>query len=104
MQAPDDALPDLTRLLARAAREPDLRARLLADPRATLAAEGLQLAEDVQVKVVANGAQRLHLVLPAPAGTLDDAALDGIAGGRPAFRPFTVNADRLSALVKSWRG
>jgi hypothetical protein len=99
----EDAFPDLARLLARAAREPDLRARLLADPRAALAAEGLGLPADVRLNVVANDARRLHFVLPAPADTLSDAALEGVAGGRPAFRPYTVSRERLAALAQSWR-
>lgn len=77
----DEPSAALAKLLARTSHEPALRQRLLADPRGTLASEGLILAEDMTLNVVENSSQRVHFVLPAnPAGISDD-DLDRVAGG-----------------------
>jgi hypothetical protein len=74
--------PDaLCGLLARAAREPELRERLLRDPHGTLRSEGFAVAPDLQLKVVTNDASALHFVLPAAEAELSEADLDAVAGG-----------------------
>lgn len=82
-----DPFPGLTDLLGRAARDPALRERLLADPRAVLHSESLELREGLRMHVVANTAQRVHLVLPPlQAEALSDAVLDSVAGGADAHQ------------------
>jgi hypothetical protein len=51
--------------LARAAADDDYRQKLLADPAATLAEEGLQVPEGVDLVVHENADDRLHLVIPS---------------------------------------
>jgi len=56
--------------------------RLLADPAATLAAEGLEIPEGVTVKVAIDSEDVRTLVIPLPPATeLDDADLDAVVGG-----------------------
>ena len=70
------------RVIAKAWREPAFKAKLIANPRATLAETGVSIPADVTVKVVEDTPTRLHLVLPPkPTGELSDEALDKIAAG-----------------------
>ena len=70
------------KMVARAWRDPAFKAKLLADPHATLKEAGLQVREGVTVKVVENTDTHHHLVLPPkPTGELSDEALDKVAGG-----------------------
>ena len=57
--------------------------RFLADPGAVLGAEGFDVPEGVEVKVVENLPGTLHIVLPSELGSSDlsDADLEQIAGG-----------------------
>ena len=76
------------RAIERASTDLDFRKRLIADPKAALAEAGAVLPEgwaNVTLKVVENTPHTLHIVLPAVQGDgpLDDAELDGIAGGAP---------------------
>ncbi len=57
--------------------------RFLSEPAATLAAEGFDVPEGVEVKIVENVPGTLHIVLPSfldPEGLSDD-DLESIAGG-----------------------
>ena len=56
--------------------------RLLADPAATLAAEGVQVPEGVTVKVAVDAEDLRTLVIPLPpAGALNDGEISAVAGG-----------------------
>ena len=56
--------------------------RLLADPAATLAAEGMQIPEGMTVNVAIDSEDVRTLVIPLPPATeLDDAELDAVVGG-----------------------
>ena len=82
-QGQDKADAEHAKIIARAWRDPAFKAKLLADPRATLRDAGLPVPDDVTVEVVENTAKHFHLVLPpAPTtGELSDDDLNGIAGG-----------------------
>lgn len=83
---PDSPTNGLRALLARAASEPQLRARLLRDPLGTLRAEGFTVPDGVQLRVVENTAAAVHLVLPpeqVEQVELADETLDAIAGAGP---------------------
>lgn len=70
------------RIVARAWREPDFKARLMADPLATLKAAGAAPPPGVTVTVVEDAATLVHVVLPPkPVGALSDEALEKAAGG-----------------------
>lgn len=114
--ATDEPVGDaLKRLLAGAATDPDLRRRLLADPKAALAESGLSVADGVTVSVeetpLADAAAVLSrwtaasIVLPVPTrpdadpnagsdGALTDDDLDGVSGGGP----FTSIMNALTLL------
>ena len=55
--------------------------RLLADPAATLKAEGVDVPPGITVNVVEDTAQVLNLVIPAAPGKLRDHGLDSVAAG-----------------------
>ena len=70
------------RIVARAWREPDFKAKLMADPLMTLEAAGTALPAGVTVTVVEDAATLVHVVLPPkPVGALSDEALEKAAGG-----------------------
>ena len=54
---------------------------LLADPVATLKAEGVTLPAGITVKALENTEQTFHLVIPAKPTALSDEQLDSVAGG-----------------------
>jgi hypothetical protein len=85
----EDANP-LGRLVAKALTDEVLRAQLIADPAAALAAEGVRFPEHVTVKVLEDTENVRHLVLPALSNALTEEDLGAIAAGRsptPTPRP-----------------
>jgi hypothetical protein len=71
-------------IAARAAREPEFRARLLKDAKGTLEKElGVKVPDGVQFHIHENSDAVVHLVLPAgkPQRQLSDVELDQVAGG-----------------------
>ena len=46
--------------------DPDFKAKMDADPTAVLRAEGLEIPEGADVKLLFNTEKLLHIVLPAP--------------------------------------
>lgn len=92
MTAPSLA-PELQQLLARCRNDPAFQAQLLAQPRDTLAAAGITLPENVEVRVLQSTPDKLYLpVPPRPADTLSDDELAGVAGGAAARLPSQANA------------
>jgi hypothetical protein len=76
-----DKAATYAKVIARAWREPAFKAKLIADPQATLKEAGVAVPAGVTVEVVENTDTQFHLVLPArPAGELSDEALDKAAG------------------------
>ena len=68
-------------ILSRAAEDGNFRAHLIADPRATIAAEtGQTIPDGFDVVVHEDSATTAHLVLP-PSPQLSEADLENIAGG-----------------------
>ena len=68
-------------LIAKCWADEAFKAKLLADPAATLKAEGAELPEGVEIKAVENTDTVFHLVIPATPTDLSDQALDNVAGG-----------------------
>lgn len=61
-----------------------VKARFMADPMSVLKERGLEIPEGIDVKVVENGEDRVHITIPAaPAGHdhLSDEELSQVAGG-----------------------
>jgi hypothetical protein len=73
------------RLVARAWGDEGFKARLLAEPAAVLAEQGIPLPPGMQVWVHENTATAVHLVLPphppSVKGELSDEELEAVAGG-----------------------
>jgi hypothetical protein len=92
MAAPENSLTAHARVVSRAWTDPAFRGRLTSDPKAALKEEGIQLPDDVQVKVLQNTPTLQHLVLPVappsgattPGGGVPSSALGIIGGGGPA--------------------
>ena len=69
------------RLVARAWSDDDLKQRLLADPAEVMRDFGIDVPEDVELKIVEDTPAVRHLILPAsPAGDLEDEELGGTVG------------------------
>jgi hypothetical protein len=69
-------------LVARAWSDEAFKERLLADPDATLAEQGIPIPPGVEVRVHENSAAVVHLALPPkPGDDLSDEQLDAVAGG-----------------------
>ena len=70
------------KVVARTWRDPAFKAKLMADPQATLKGAGIALPAGAKVTVLENTATHFHLVLPPkPTDALSDDALDSLAGG-----------------------
>ena len=64
--------------------DPEFRARLEAEPRAMLGALGINFPAGIEVRLVCDTPEELHLVMPPdPNALLSDASLENISGGAP---------------------
>ncbi len=85
----------LNQVMQKAWSDAEFKQQLIETPREALAALGVELPAHlagVNLKVVENTADTLHLVLPAPPtpeGELSDDELDGVAGGHGS-RFYTI--------------
>jgi hypothetical protein len=71
-----------TKVITRAWSDPAYKAKLMADPHGALAEVGLQAPIGLNIKVVENTDNLLHLVLPAPpTGEISDASLAQVSAG-----------------------
>ena len=72
----------MQQIITRCWEDEAFKVRLVADPAATLAAEGVEIPEGVTVRVVVESATERALVVPLPPDReLADAELAGIHGG-----------------------
>ena len=74
----------LAQLFAACWKDEALKARFMADPKAVLKEHGLDVPDGIDVKVVENADDCVHITLPAPpAGDMDlsDDELSNAAGG-----------------------
>lgn len=104
MSDADQRMPELHgKVIARAWREPAFRAKLIADPRATLTEAGVVIPAGVTVKVLEDTATHRHFVLPPePTGHLSDEALDMAgAGSSDEPRPMTVGCGAYTRICMS---
>lgn len=68
-------------IVARSWGDADFHAQLLADPTATLAANGFNVPAGKQVEVVEDSDTVMHVLLPSRPSELSDEELDSVAGG-----------------------
>ncbi len=72
----------LARLFAACWKDEALKARFMADPRTVLAEHGMPVPDGMDVKVVENADDCVHITMPAPpSGDLSDDELEKAAGG-----------------------
>ena len=79
------SLTDLTRQTVRAivdacSRDPELRSRVMADPKAALAEEGVDLPFD-KVRAVEDTPETTHVALTDPNAELSDEQMETVVGG-----------------------
>jgi hypothetical protein len=78
---------DLAQLFAACWKDEALKARFMADPKAVLKEHGLDVPDDMDVKVVENADNCVHITMPAPPSgsvELSDEELSNAAGGQYA--------------------
>jgi hypothetical protein len=74
---------EISRIIAKALRDPAFKAALIANPAVTLKAEGVDMPAGMVVTVLENTDKHFHLVLPpVPSDELSDETLDAVAGGK----------------------
>ena len=74
----------LTDLFAACWKDEALKARFMADPKAVLAERGIDVPDGIDVNVVENTDNTVHITMPqapAGAGELSDEELANVAGG-----------------------
>lgn len=71
-------------IVARSWGDEDFHAQLLADPTATLAANGFDVPDGKTVQVVEDSDTVMHVLLPSRPSELSDEELDSVAGGFPS--------------------
>ncbi|MEI6451735.1 MAG: NHLP leader peptide family RiPP precursor [Actinomycetes bacterium] len=91
----------LQSIIAKCWEDGAFKERLLADPDAVLKNEGVEIPEGVTINVVEDTAQVRTLVIPAPAGRMDDAALDAIAAAGGGVAACTADC-WLSGMGNLW--
>ncbi|KAA9108437.1 NHLP leader peptide family RiPP precursor [Microbacterium rhizomatis] len=72
---------NIGKIIAQAWEDDAFKAKLIADPTATLAEAGVTAPEGARFEVVEDTAEVVHLVLPARPSELSDDQLDAVAGG-----------------------
>ena len=82
------------KIIAKAWADDAFKKKLLADPAATLKAEGVELSQGSEVRVLENTDKVFHLVIPPKPSSnelsdhqLDDASGDDGGGGAAVLRP-----------------
>ena len=79
----------LAELFAACWKDEALKARFMADPKAVLAEQGMDVPDGIDVNVIENTDNTVHITMPqAPsgAGELSDEELTSAAGGNKSFR------------------
>ena len=71
----------MNQVIAKCWSDESFKQKLLADPVATLKAEGVALPDGLSVKALENTDKVFHLVIPAQPTDLSDDDLDKVAGG-----------------------
>jgi len=71
----------MVQIIARCWSDPAFKAKLLADPVATLQSLGIDIPTGVQLRILADTEHEQHLVIPCPPAGLSDTQLEAIAGG-----------------------
>jgi hypothetical protein len=78
-----EQMQQYSQIVAKCWADAEFKAKLLADPKTTLAAEGIAVPDDMELRVVENTPNLTYVVLPEipPDGELTDETLSGVIGG-----------------------
>ncbi len=71
----------MSQIISKCWADEGFKRKLLADPAATLKAEGVELAPGLSIKALENTDKVVHLVIPVSPSPLSDDELDVVAGG-----------------------
>ena len=79
-------------LIAKASQDTSFRQALISDPRSAVEKElGLKVPAGIRLEVIEENSNSLCLVLPAVKGELSDLELEGVAGGKSNWAPFSID-------------
>ena len=81
------------------ARDPELRSRVMADPKAALAEEGVDLPFD-KVEAVEDTPETTHVALTDPNAELSDEQMEAVVGG--LSRPSDAPSDWDAWAARQW--
>ncbi|MEP0894955.1 NHLP leader peptide family RiPP precursor [Leptolyngbya boryana FACHB-1624] len=85
-----------SQLIAQATRDAEFRDRLIANPKAVLAEQGITIPDDVQIQILQESARQYYLILPvvevSDATKLSEQELETVAGGGMAGLSYTWNS------------
>ncbi len=96
----------MDKLFAACWKDEALKDRLLSDPRGVLAEYEMPVPDDVEVNVVENGNDRVHITIPAaPPGHdhLSDEELSQVAGGTCSAWMWTSFMGTSKDCPKDWQ-
>ncbi len=88
---PEEQGKKMSQIIAKCWADEGFKRKLLADPAATLKAEGLEALAGVEVHALENTDKVFHLVIPAKPTDLSDEDLDKVAAG--VCQSTRTNAD-----------
>ena len=71
----------MSQIVAKCWADDSFKQQILAEPMATLKAEGVHLPEGMSITVLENTANIFHFVIPPKPTELTDSDLDAVAGG-----------------------
>lgn len=71
----------MSQIIAKCWADETYKQKLLADPGATLSAEGMEMPAGLTVRALENTSKVFHLVIPAKPTDLSDDDLDLVSGG-----------------------
>ncbi|MDO9104399.1 MAG: NHLP leader peptide family RiPP precursor [Methylovulum sp.] len=79
----EEQMQQYSQIVAKCWADAEFKAKLMAEPKATLAAEGIAVPDGVELRVLENTATTINLVLPPPPaeGELSDEDLGAVTGG-----------------------
>jgi hypothetical protein len=89
--SPEEQSKKMGQIVAKSWADDSFKQQLLADPMASLKAEGVELPEGLSVKVLDNTADIFHLVIPSKPTDMSDEDLDAVSGGNCACTQVSVN-------------
>ncbi len=98
MSLADLARQTLLTIMDACARDPELRSRVMADPKAALTEEGMDLPFD-KVEAVEDTPETTHVVLTDPNAELSDEQMEMIVGGTGWWGAMMERRRQFNAMV-----